>query len=458
MPQKPQTAPLPLSGVPQQAQIPVQAPAAAIPAPQPPAAPQVQLQQQPFDQEAAQNVAIAREQALRGQAQEQYPDQSSASILATLSGIAGNIAGTLTGKGDVGTQAVQYGGQLREEAGQKQRQFMTRVLEAEQKYKVEQKEMTDLRNKQLRADSMVSLINRLPDAELKTALFSQLAAGDVDGAQSALHQAQEMQRQRELDAFNRKLKIEQSEMATDRLDMAKRRAELDEKIKEINYAQKVYNYSTMPEKEQRKIVEKETKEYNSTTQKLKGPVSDFVSIMQMIGDPESPEAKDRLNRIMGATGVARGAYLGTPEDKKLFQAIQHLYATVKTEDFGASFTADEQRIFKAAAGVGIGSGLLGNVGRNADNVIAGLQDMQKIFETKLDAAGANKHPRTLEGFEKGGNYLTLRAFTSAMQDARAIGGKNLDSTPAGVDPNVWSQLNRSQRTEFYKQVGGANAQ
>jgi hypothetical protein len=243
MPSNPQQ--LALSGVPQPMQIPDQAPQAQTPAPQPPPQPQapaVQIQQQPYDQAASEATAIAREQALRQTAEQQFPDQSPATILATLSGIAGNIAGAITHKGDVGAAGVEYGDKLRQETGQQQRQYMARVLEAEQKYKQEQKDLTDLRNKQLRADSLAPLISRLPDAQMKASLYGQLAAGDVDGAQAAFHQAQEMQRQREMDLLNRKLKLDQFDLATQKFDLRQQQAELDSKYKELRYADKLREY------------------------------------------------------------------------------------------------------------------------------------------------------------------------------------------------------------------------
>jgi hypothetical protein len=456
VPQQPQTMPLALSGVPQPQQIPVAAPAPVIPAPQPP--PQVQIQQ-PQDPEAVQTAAIAREHALRQDAEGQFSSNSPASILATLSGIAGNVAGALTGKGDVGTQGVQYGDQLRQDAAQKQRQYMARVLEAEQKYKLEQKELTEIRNKQLRADSMVPLINRLGDTQLKAALFSHLAAGDVDGAQAALHQAEQDKRQRELDVFNRSLKTEQSEMSRERLDMAKQRAELDEKIKEIRLAQSTRNFLEQPKKEQEKIVRQESNEYRQQTAKLRGPVSAYVDVVQQLGDLEGPEAKERLNRILGAMGSARGMFTGTQEDKRLFQSLQKLFAQAKTEDFGQTMTTGEREVIAAGAGMKIGGGIFSNTLRNADNVIPTLLKLGEEMDAKLDSAGANKQEQTLSGFEKGGNYLTLKTFREAITDSKAIGGKNLDSTPPGVEPGIWAKLNRTQRVKFYKELTGAtNAQ
>lgn len=457
MPQKPQTMPLALSGVPQPAQIPVAAPAPAAP-PSPPAQPQsVQIQQQPFNPVQAQAEATARDQSLAAQAQQIYPDQTKASILATLSGIAGNIAGALTGKGDVGAQAVQYGGDLREQQAQKQRQFMARVVDAEQRYKQEQKDLTDLQNRQLRANSMVPLINRLPDAEVKAALFTQLAAGDVDGADAGLRHAMEMQRQRERDALDRKLKIERSDMAATRLEMAQQKQEIDNYLKSL----RAEDLATKPVREQQKIIDKQTKDYNANIKKIAAPITDYVSIMQQLGDPNSPEAKERLNRISGLFGTARGAYglKASPEDRKLYQSLQHLIATVKTEDFGGSLTSNEQAILKAAFGTNIGGGLLGGIGKDADSVIAGLQGLEQVFNSRLSAAGANMHEKTLAGFEKNGSPLTQRSFNQAIQDARAIGGKNLDAVPQGVAPDVWAKLPRAQRVEFYKQVMGAgNAQ
>lgn len=461
MPQKPQTAPLPLSGVREQQQIPGAAPAPAAPAFQPPPVdPRVQIQQQPFDQAAAQNVAIARDQALKQQAEGAYPENNPASLLSTLAGIAGNIAGAITHKGDVGSAAVQYGDQLRQDAATKQRQFMARVTEEEQRYKQQQKELTDLQNKQLRANSLVPVINGLKVApEARAAIFTQLAAGDVDGADSAIRHAEQMVRQREQDALNATLKNQASEISLLNAQIRSERWEKDKQLKDINYLQKLQDYTQKPAREQQKIVDKESKDYNSSIQKIKGPLQDFTTIMQMIGDPESPEAKAKLNRIMGATGAARGQYLGTPEDKQLYQALLRLHGTMKTEDFGSSLTNNEQAILKSFTGIDLSGKLLGNLGRNADNVLAGLQGVQRILEGKLDAAGAGKLPATLQAFEKGGNPLTLRAFTQAVQDAKAIGGKNLDATPPGVDPDVWMKLNGAQRREFYKQISGAsNAQ
>jgi hypothetical protein len=458
----PQPQTLPFSGVPQPMQIPNQAPQAPIPAPQPPQqapAPAVQIQQQPYDQAASEATAIAREQALRQTAEQQFPEQNPASILSTLAGIAGNIAGAITHKGDVGNAGVEYGDKLRQESGQQQRQYMARVLEAEQKYKQEQKDLTDLQNKKLRADSLAPLISRLPDAQMKAALYGQLAAGDVDGAQAAYHQAQEMQRQREMDVFNRKLKLDQTELANAKFDLRQQQTELDAKLKEINYAQKVRNYAEQPEKEQRKIIEKDSKEYKQYTQKYISPVSDFVSIVQKLGDLDSPEAKEKLNRLLGATGSARAQYFGTKEDKELYQTMVRLHGIMKTPDFGTSLTNNEQALLKSFTGLDISGKLLGNLGRNADNVVAGLKDVQRVLESRLNTGASGLHPKAIEGFEKPGQYVTPRAFAQAIQDARAIGGKNLDATPPGVDANVWSRLNRAQRTEFYKQVQGVgNAQ
>ncbi len=454
MPQKPQTAPLPFSGVPQQGQIPVQAP--AIPPPQPPAQPaSVQIQQPVYNPNEALAEGTARDQALAAQAQQLYPDQSSASILATLSGIAGNVAGALTGRGDVGASAVQYGDNLREQAGQKQRQFMARVTEEEQKYKQQQKELTDLQNRQLRANSMVPLINRVGDTAVKTSLYTQLAAGDVDGAQQALGQYQEMQRQRELDVFNREQKTLMNDMSVQRLDLAKQRAEMDEKLKEITYAQKVRNFAEQPKKEQEKIVGRETREYNAATAKIKAPVQGYVSIAQQLGDLDGPEAREKLSRILGVGGSLRGSTkFGSDEDRKLFQDLQRLFAVVKTEDFGASFTEGEKQLFAAGAGLNVGTGIFNNALKDPNNVINGLRAIERELGAKLDAAGANKQDRTIEGFEKGGNFLTLRTFTKAIADAAATGPVNLDRVPEGVKPELWMQLNRSKRAEFMRAARG----
>jgi hypothetical protein len=450
---------LPLTGVPDQLQpqppAPQSAPAIPAPAPGMPVDGQIQVNLPQYDQAAAQQAAVQRDQSLQAQAQQIYPQDNTASLLATLAGVAGNIAGAMNNHGAAGETSLQYGDQLRERAVADQQKFVARTREEEAKYKTEQEQKFALQNKQLRANSLVPLVNSVSDPKMKAVLFTQLAAGDVDGAEANFRHFQEMKRQEVNDLLNRQIKLQSMENQQLRIGMAQQENEMKQKLQEITLAQKQQDFVLKPAREQQKIMAQETRDYNNQLGKIKGPISDYVDIVQQLGGLDSPDAQKKLTRILGLGGTIKGTITGSAEDKALYQKLNRIFGgTLRAEDFGSRFSAAEQKIVSDAAGFTVGGGAFANTFRNPDSVIQGLKVIENEFRTKLNSAAAGKQDRTLQEFEKGGSPITPHAFDTALANAALTGPVDMNKVPAGVDPSVWVQMNQATRAQFHKHLRG----
>lgn len=444
MPPKQQnTAPLPLTGVPSTDL------SAALPQTPPPFVPQL------ADPAAVQAQAIARQQALQQQATTLYPESTPASILATLSGLAGNIAGALTGQGAVGNPAVEFGQQLMQRQRQEQDQFVALTNQEELRIRQEEKTLTDLQNRKLQAESLIPVIQRIPDTDLQVALLAQNATGDVEGVRAGLAQYEQLKRQKEMDQFSREYKADLAESRDEREKLSKLRFELSLESEKRRAEQREREISLRDRAQREGYYQKDIADYRKNVAPLNQTAENLSEVYSILGDPDSPEAQAKLARLLGAGGAARGVLprLASAEDRRLAQAIGKLFYKNLRSDVGANFTGIEEKVAEAFTGYGFGKKLGTTLVNSPDQLANGIKAVERELKAQLDARTSSYMPGTLERMRES-RMLNLPDTVETIENLKKLGGGvDLNRQPKRVTPQQWQKADRQTRIKYLLETG-----
>jgi hypothetical protein len=444
---KVQTAPLGFTGVPDAGQIAVPASAPAMPA--------LPIQQQPFNQPQAEAQAVAREQALQAQAQQAIPGTDTATILAALAGIAGNVAGALSGRGAVGNPGVQLAGNLYDRNLQKQREFADNVKAEEQRIKMEQQQAAQLRDKQLIADSLVPLINRVPDPAEKAALF-RMAAADPSAAYGAVNQYWDRTNKLEKEALELDRKRERFAMDQDTADLRRERDRLANEFKELQVAKAKKSLSEGDNKEFQKVFRTQRSKHAMEYGKVEGIVEPLLQLEAELGGIDSETARQELSKLTGLKGMGAGRYRGDEKARRISLLLNNIITKSKTKDFGSALTATEKPLLDEAMGYVIGGSLTGNVFNTPEKIQEGLRQIRNIMTSAVDRTDAIFDKDVVDAIDRDERYskqiMTSGRFARELELAREVGGTDLTKVPAGVDANEWLKSSRSEKLELLQMI------
>jgi hypothetical protein len=452
---KVQSAPLGFTGVPDAGQIAVPA---SMPAPQPPPpGSALPMQQQPFSHPQAEAQAIAREQALQSQAQQAIPGTDTATILAALAGIAGNVAGALSGRGAVGNPGVQLAGNLYDRNRQKQREFADNVKAEEQRIKMEQQQAAQLRDKQLIADSLVPLINRVPDPAEKAALF-RMAAADPSAAYGAVNQYWDRTNKMEAQSEALQMKRERFAFEQESAAMRKERSVLDEELKRIKLAKEAKNLANGDNKEFQKVFRTQRSKHAMEYGKVEGIVEPLLQLEAELGGIDSETARQELAKLTGLKGIGAGRYRGDEKARRISLLLNNIITKSKTKDFGSALTATEKPLLDEAMGYVIGGSMTGNVFNTPEKIQEGLRILRNTMQSAVDRTDAIFDRDVVDAIDRDERYskqiMTSGRFARELENARAAGGIDLANgyKQLGIKADTWLRMTRSEKLEVVKQL------
>jgi hypothetical protein len=444
-----QSAPLGFTGVPDSQQV-------AVPAPMP--TPQaLPIQQQPFNQPQAEAQAVAREQALQSAAQQAIPATDTATILAALAGIAGNVAGALSGRGAVGNPGVQLAGNLYDRNLAKQREFADNVKAEEQRIKMEQQQAAQLRDKQLIADSLVPLINRVPDPAEKAALF-RMAAADPSAAYQAVNGYWDRTNKLEQQAMALDLKRERFAMDQDSADLRKERERLTNEYKQLQIAKASKSLSEGDNKEFQKVFRTQRSKHAVEYGKVEGIVEPLLALEAELGGVDSENARQELAKLTGLKGIGAGRYRGDEKARRISLLLNNIITKSKTKDFGSALTATEKPLLDEAMGYVIGGSLTGNVFNTPEKIQEGLRQIRSIMTSAVDRTDSIFDKDVVDAIDKDDRYskqiMTSGRFARELENARAAGGIDLANgyKQLGIKADTWLRMSRSEKLEVVKQL------
>ena len=445
---KVQTAPLGYTGVPDTQQVAVPASASQ---------PTLPMQQQPFNQAAAEGEAVVREQALQAAAQGAVPGTDSATILAALSGIAGNIAGAISGRGAIGNPGVQLAGNLYERNLSQQRQFADNVKAEEQRIRMEQQQAAELRDKQLIADSLVPLINRVQDPAEKAALF-RMAASDPRLAYAAVNQYWDRTNKLEKDAAYLDMKRERFAMDQETAELRKERSALNDELKKLQIAKESKNLANGDNKEFQRVFRTQRAKHSVEYAKVEGIVEPLLELEAELGGIDSESARQQLAKLTGVKGMGAGRYRGDEKTRRVSLLLNNIITKSKTKDFGSALTATEKPLLDEAMGYVIGGSLTGNVFNTPEKIQEGLRIVRDTMQRAVDRTDSIFDKDVVDAIGRDERYskqiMTSSRFAQELENSRAAGGIDLANgyKQLGISPNTWLKMNRSEKLQVVRQL------
>lgn len=396
-------------------------------------------------------AAVERARILQLAAEEASQPLQTGALLSTLAGLAGNIAGAVTGQGAVGNSGLALGQQLTQQAQIQQQRFINNAQEEAFRMQQERARLAEFQNKKIQADSLAPLIeSRVPDAKERAALFAQLAALDVEGVRRALAAKTDDEKRAMMEASKRAIGAERLELARERLELTK--AQLAEAAADRD--RKAERFALKDVRDQEKQIAQEASKFEAKATRVRPVVNAYERIEELLGNPESPEAAQKIARLFTLQGglVGRFRGVGTEEDKRLTQALNQLGAQYKTKLFGQTLTKGEEAITTALQGFKLGDLTFNNILRDPTVVQNFLSSVRGEIESELSGLESSVNPATLEKLSANERALTLRRFTERLE-ARRNAPSNLNQVPAGVNPNIWIKMTPQQKQEFYRRKG-----
>lgn len=415
-----------------------------------------------IDQQGVLDEATARDLALQEAAAGAAPNNNQEASIASMLGIAGNIAGAISGRGAAGNPGLQLAEQMRQEGRLQQESFFRRVRQEEEFIKQERAARDAAINNQLVADSLRPMIKTLSDPN-EQAMFNQLLnAGQVDQARSLFYNRQ----QEILSNQVRNMELRMKEQAHGVSQVKGLQSITKENIELQNLG--ASDYSQLTPGKQREEFKKQSTEFNSRIKKAFPMIEAYASLDEVLGGVDSDVAVKKLERLTGFMGQDRGTkkWMGTPEDKAAFQAINNFFTIWKTEAFGSQFPDTEKFMAEAGMGFTLGERFMGNLTRDPRALQLALNRFKGEIRAKLSSAEQGLDPAIVTKLSVAGLPSTsLQNFEQALQLNRELGGfaGSLDRLPPELadQPNaqdLWLQSTPSTKKKLLIQLKSRRGQ
>lgn len=421
------------------------------------AAPQLNFLPQPQQQAPIAADAQARQMALESAAADAHPTLNAGSLIATLAGLAGNVAGAASGRGAVGNSGLNLAEQLRSQAMSQQQQFMERARSEEQRIRGELKIEEDRQGRELRAKSLAPVIMAKVHGPEADAMLAQIAAGDVDGAQAAYKAYVDDERQRKMAELSDELRRKADIRSQEREDRIADYAEKSYKLREQNAQLQKDKWTFSSATARQKMADENIRQFTKETEVIVEPYTALQRLMADVGGLDNPKLEERLAEVAGLKRITAGSPLAARSQSKLYSNLASVFGLVGRSRGGTSLTSSEQRILTQALGADIFSPAFDlRAIRNPGQLASGLQALQQIMEARITEAGVNIGvPEIWAEYERRGGQLSKRAFTEYRQLVAETGPVDLDSPPHPEVAKDWRGMTANQKLKLIRELRGA---